>query len=317
MKILFISPRYAGGVGGHASFLAQRLRQHGYDVTLMHVPHIPIKNLKNPSFAIMGMIMGLLSSKKYDIVHAFNVPSAFVMKVIKAKKKVLSVHGVYSEQIESLHSGGISNIVTSTESRVLKWADKLTTDSAFVKKAYNEKLNLDVELLSSPIDETRFKDIPEVSKVKNQVVYVGRDSYEKGIDILKSIESKINGKVVYCTNVSWKQAMTVLKSSAVLVVPSRMESIPFTIKEAFYLKIPVVATNVGGIPEIVQDKFNGILIPPNDPTALLNAINSLLDNENEANRMGHNGYQYFMDYLIYDKVLPKYINFYENLLAKS
>lgn len=314
MKILFISPRYAGGIGGHANLLAQKLRKHGYDVTLMHVPHIPIKNLKNPSFAIMGMMMALLSNKKYDIVHAFNVPSAFVMKFVKAKKKVLSVHGVYAEQVESLHSTGISNIVTSTESRVLKWADKLTTDSSFVKKTYKEKLNLDVELLSSPIDETRFEEIPEVAKVKNQVVYVGRDSYEKGIDVLKSIESKINGKVVYCTNVSWKEAMTTLKSSTVLVVPSRMESIPWTIKEAFYLKVPVVATNVGGIPEIVKDKFNGILVSPDDPTSLLNAINSLLDNEDKSNKLAYDGYQYFMDNLTYEKVLPKYIKFYEDLL---
>ncbi|MDR3782711.1 MAG: glycosyltransferase family 4 protein [Candidatus Nitrosotalea sp.] len=314
MKILFVSPRYAGGIGGHANLLAQKLRKHGYDVTLMQVPHIPIKNLKNPSFAIIGIMMALLSNKKYDIVHAFNVPSAFVMKFVKAKKKVLSVHGVYAEQVESLHSTGISSIVTSTESRVLKWADKLTTDSAFVKKAYKEKLNLDIELLSAPIDETRFEEIPEVSKVKNQVIYIGRDSYEKGIDILKSIESKINGKVVYCTNVSWKEAMTTLKSSTVLVVPSRMESIPWTIKEAFYLKVPVVATNVGGVPEIVEDQVTGILVPPNDPSALLNAINSLLTDEELAKKLVDNAFNRFIKNMTYDVILPKYVQFYENLI---
>lgn len=314
MKILFISPRYAGGIGGHANLLAQKLRKHGYDVTLMHVPHIPIKNLKNPSFAIIGIMMALLSNKKYDIVHAFNVPSAFVMKVVKAKKKVLSIHGVYAEQVESLHSTGISSIVTSTESRVLKWADKLTTDSAFVKKAYKKKLNLDVELLSAPIDETRFEEIPEVPKIKNQVAYVGRDSYEKGIDILKSIESKINGKVVYCTNVSWREAMTTLKSSTILVVPSRMESIPWTIKEAFYLKVPVVATNVGGVPEIVEDQVTGILVPPNDPSTLLNAINSLLANKELAKKLIDNAFNSFIKNMTYDTILPKYVQFYENLI---
>ena len=280
----------------------------------MHVPHIPIKNLKNPSFAVLGTMKALLSKEKYDIVHAFNVPSAFVMKAVKAKKKVLSIHGVYSEQVDSLHSSKISSIVTTAEPKVLKWADKLTTDSAFVKKTYKEKLNLDVELLPSPIDETRFGEIPEVTKIENQVVYVGRDSYEKGIDILKSIENKINGKVVYCTNVPWKEAMTSLKSSSVLAVPSRMESIPWTIKEAFYLKVPVVATTVGGIPEIVEDKVTGILVPPNNPTSLLNAINLVLVNKEMARKFVDNAYQYYLNNLTYDKVLPKYINFYENLL---
>jgi len=280
----------------------------------MHVPHIPIKNLKNPSFAVLGTMKALLSKKKYDIVHAFNVPSAFVMKAVKAKKRVLSIHGVYSEQIDSLHSSKISSIVTTAEPKVLKWADKLTTDSGFVKKTYKEKLNLDVELLPSPIDETRFGEIPEVTKIENQVVYVGRDSYEKGIDILRSIENKINGKVVYCTKIPWKEAMTSLKSSSVLAVPSRMESIPWTIKEAFYLKVPVVATTVGGIPEIVEDKVTGILVPPNNPTSLLNAINLVLVNKEMARKFVDNAYQYYLNNLTYDKVLPKYINFYENLL---
>lgn len=315
MKILFISPRYAGGIGGHANLLSQKLRQHGYDVTLMHVPHIPIKNLKNPSFAILGTLKALLSKEKYDIVHAFNVPSAFVMKAVKAKKKVLSVHGVYAEQVESLHSSRISSIVSSTEPKVLKWADKLTTDSAFVKKTYKEKLNLEVELLPSPIDETRFGEIPEVSKIENQVVYVGRDSYEKGIDILRDIENKINGKVVYCTNVPWTQAMTTLKASAVLVVPSRMESIPWTIKEAFYLRVPVVATMVGGIPEIVEDKVTGILVPPENLSSLLSAINMVLGNKEISQKLIDNAYQYYLNNLTYDKVLPKYIKFYEDLIA--
>ncbi len=175
-------------------------------------------------------------------------------------------------------------------------------------------MNLDVELLSAPIDETRFTEIPEVSKVKNQVAYVGRDSYEKGIDILKSIESKINGKVVYCTNVSWKEAMTTLKSSMVVVVPSRMESIPWTIKEAFYLKVPVVATKVGGVPEIVEDKVTGILVPPNDPSALLNAINLLLADNELAKKLTDNAFNSFIKNMTYDIVLPKYIQFYKNLI---
>ena len=311
---MFVSPRYEGGIGGHANLLAQKLRKYGYDVTLMNVPHIPIKNLKNPSYAIFGTMKALFSKEKYDIVHAFNVPSAFVMKSVKAKKKVLSVHGVYSEQVESLHSSGISNIVTSAEPKILKWADKLTTDSFFVKKTYKEKLDIDIELLPSPIDETRFVELPEVPKVENQVAYVGRDSYEKGIDILKSIESKINGKVVYCTNVPWKEAMTILKASEVLAVPSRMESMPWTIKEAFYLKVPVIATTVGDIPQIVENNVRGILVPPNDPISLLNAINSLLADKQLAKRLVDNAYDYYIANLTYDKVLPKYIQFYESLL---
>ena len=48
-----------------------------------------------------------------------------------------------------------------------------------------------------------------------------------------------------------KMQWRILKHPALLVIPSRMESIPQVIKEAFYLKIPIIATNVGGIPELI------------------------------------------------------------------
>jgi len=88
MKILFIAPRYTGGVGGHASRVAKKLRENGLDVKLMDAPKIPIKNLKNPSFAVLSTLKAILTKEKFDVVHAFNVPSAFAMRYVKAKKNL-------------------------------------------------------------------------------------------------------------------------------------------------------------------------------------------------------------------------------------
>ncbi len=313
MKILFISPRYGGGIGGHAFRVAEKLREYGYDVKLMHIPHVPIKNIKNPSFALFGTAKALFDREKYDVVHAWNVPAAFVMKFIKARKKVLSVHGVYSEQVEAIHSTATSDMVNLAESKVLKFANVLTTDSKLVQKTYKEKLGLDFVYLPAPLDTNKFKEIPDVKKKANQIVYIGRDSFEKGIDILRKIEPKINGTVVYCTNIPWKDAMTALKESAVLVVPSRMESLPQTIKEAFYLKIPVIATSVGDIPEVVKNDTTGILIPPNDADKLLDAINNLLTNQEKAEKLTDSAYDFVIKNFTWDVLLPKYVEFYENL----
>jgi glycosyltransferase involved in cell wall biosynthesis len=200
------------------------------------------------------------------------------------------------------------------ESRVLKWADKLTTDSKMVQKAYKEKLGVDFEFLYAPLDISKFDEIPSISKIEDQIVYIGRDSYEKGIDILRKIESKINGKMVYCTNVDWKNAMTVLKASSLLVIPSRMESIPQVIKEAFYLKVPIVATNVGGIPELIQDNVNGLLVAPENPEQLLETINKLLDDKESMKRFSQAGYEFVIKNLTWEVLLPKYIKFYEDLV---
>ena len=143
MKILFIAPKYTGGIGGHAGRVAEKLREHGFDVKLMQTPHIPIKKLKNPSFAMFSSLKAIFDSEKYDIVHAFNIPSAFAMKYAKAKKKVLSVHGIYSEQVESLHSNTTTKAAGLAEIKALKWADRLTTDSKTVRDAYKEKFGVD------------------------------------------------------------------------------------------------------------------------------------------------------------------------------
>lgn len=314
MKILFISPRYEGGIGGHAFRVAEKLREYGYDVKLMPVPHVPIKNIKNPSFALFGVIKALLDREKYDVVHAWNVPSAFIMKFIRAKKKILSVHGVYSDQVAAIHSTATSGMVSLAESKVLKFADVLTTDSKLVQRVYKEKIGLDFVYLPAPLDIAKFKEVPDVTKKANQVVYIGRDSFEKGIDILRKIEPKINGTVVYCTNVPWKNAMVSLKESAILVVPSRMESLPQTIKEAFYLKVPVIATSVGDIPEVVKNDETGILVPPNEQNKLLDAINNLLANQEKAEKLTKSAYDFVIKNLTWDVLLSKYVEFYEKLV---
>ena len=294
--------------------LATQLENSGHDVTKMNTPHIPIKNLKNPSFAILGALKGIVNRKHYDIIHAFNVPSAFAMHYSKGEKKVLSVHGVFSDQVKVLHSSTTSSIATNVESKVLKWAEKLTTDSKTSQTKYKQKLDLNFEYLPSPIDTEMFKQIPEVKKSINQIVYIGRDSFEKGIDILKYIESEINGHVVYCINKPWEETMKILKSSTLLVVPSRMESLPTVIKEAFYLKIPVIATSVGGIPELVNDNKTGLLVESENPQMLLEKINELLIDPILQEKLSLNGHNFVLENFTWKKILPIYVKFYENLL---
>ena len=108
--------------------------------------------------------------------------------------------------------------------------------------------------------------------------------------------------------------MFVLKKSNLLVAPSRMESLPTNIKEAFFLKIPVIASNVGGIPELIVHNKTGILFPNNDSQKLLNEINNLLNNEEKLKIPSDNAFDFVTKNLTWDVVLPKYIKFYEKLL---
>ncbi len=314
MKFLFISPRFSGGIGGHAAMLADQLTKNGHHVKKMETTHIPIKNFKNLSFAVLSGLKSIVDRESYDVIHGFNIPSAYAMKYAKGKKKVLSVHGVFSDQINTLHSKSVSSIAKNVQSQVLQWPDKLTTDSKATQKLYKEKFDIDFEYLPSPLDTSMFEKITSAEKIENQVAYVGRDSHEKGIDILKTAESEINGNVVYCTDRSWEDAMKIIKSSSIVVVPSRMESLPTTVKEAFYLNVPVIGTTVGGIPELIKNNETGLLVPSENPSKLAEAVNELLSNKEKAKELARNGNTFVKNNMTWEVILPKYIKFYEDLL---
>jgi L-malate glycosyltransferase len=314
MKILFISPRYDGGIGGHVKRVGEKLREYGFEIEFMKAPHLPVKKLKNPSFVMTSTFNAITNRKTYDVVHAFNIPSAFSMKFIKAKKKVISVHGMYSQQIDALHSKTISSKIKDKELDVLKWADKLLTNSKNVKKLYKEKLNLDFDFIYGPIDVEKLKQVKDSPKKRNQVVYIGRNSFEKGIDVLKEAESLIKAKIVYCTDLEWIDAMSILKSSEILIVPSRIDNIPNVIKEALFLKTPIIGTDIEGISEVISNNLNGILVPVEDPQKLANTVNQTLQNSEKIKELTQNGYDFVIKNFSWDTLLPKYVKFYEDLV---
>ena len=310
MKILFISSTYQGGVGGLAKRVAAKLTTERFDIELMHVPHIPIKNLKNNSFTILGTFMAKLNTKEYDVVHAWHVSAGIVSQYIKAKKRVLAVNGIHEEQIRLTHSKTLSNIGIKRQDKAFKIADAFTTDSMHVKNHYKNQ-GISFTHLPNIIDTSKLQEIPDVKK-KNQVIYIGRDSYEKGIDILKKIEKNINADVIYCTNLNWIETMKKLKESKILIVPSRTESSSTVIKESFFLKVPVVVHDVGGISESVNGD-TGVLVSPDDPNTLTLAVNSLLKDIELSFRLTDNAERFVNRYNTWESMSHIYVNFYKNL----
>jgi glycosyltransferase involved in cell wall biosynthesis len=67
-----------------------------------------------------------------------------------------------------------------------------------------------------------------------------------------------------------------------LVVPSRSEGFGLAVVEAMLAGIPVIATDVGGLPELIQQDRTGLLVPPDDPGAMATAITRVMDDRAEA-----------------------------------
>ena len=72
----------------------------------------------------------------------------------------------------------------------------------------------------------------------------------------------------------------------VLVLPSLAEGRPNTVLEGMASGLPVIATRVGGVPEIVLDGVTGYVVPPRNTQELSKKISSLLKNPNQCNSMG-------------------------------
>jgi glycosyltransferase involved in cell wall biosynthesis len=82
-----------------------------------------------------------------------------------------------------------------------------------------------------------------------------------------------------------------LQSAAALVVPSIYEGMPLVVLEAMAAAVPVVASRVSGIPEVVEDGCTGWLVAPEDPVSLAAALDAVLADPDEARRRGAAGRQ--------------------------
>jgi glycosyltransferase involved in cell wall biosynthesis len=80
-----------------------------------------------------------------------------------------------------------------------------------------------------------------------------------------------------------------MRTAHVFVMSSRWEGLPLAIIEAMMSGLPVVATKVGGVPEIVSENETGLLVPTGDPEALAAALKRILDEPSLAYRMGQAG----------------------------
>ena len=76
-----------------------------------------------------------------------------------------------------------------------------------------------------------------------------------------------------------------LRESDVFVLPSYFEALPVGVLEAMACGVPVVATSVGGIPDVIEDRVNGLLVEPGQPDALARAIVTILTDDALRSRL--------------------------------
>ena len=107
-------------------------------------------------------------------------------------------------------------------------------------------------------------------------------------------------------------ASSLLTSFDAFLLPSIKEGLPYVILEAGLAKLPVIATNVGGIPEIINSE-NGILIPKENPDAINFKIRELIWDENRRKNLGRNLKDFVEKNFSLQKMLNETLYIYKNL----
>ena len=137
-------------------------------------------------------------------------------------------------------------------------------------------------------------------------------------EALKSLagELGLEQSVFFPGRVDHAMAMRLFAGCSVFVLPSRHEPFGIVNLEAMVVGKPIVATRVGGVPEIVVDERNGLLVPPENPEALADALGKLLRDEALRARLGENGRAMAQGFT-WPRIADEYMKIYEAIIGTS
>ena len=277
--------------------------------------------------------------KNYDIIHfhEFDLSFPFFSAFFK-KPKILHFHGVDFKFVKRHHINRfllkhLVHLYISISKQMTKELISLGIPKS--KIAY----------LPNSVDTNLFK--PGNQKEDNFLLFVGRISEGKGLHILlkslehleKSIRLIIIGpsdwdieyfqnilKMIEIINREGKHEIKYLgplkneelvkwyQKATLFILPSFGESFPVTVLEALACETPVIATPVGGIPEIIKNHKTGILIPTGDSTRLAEAIQYLLENKDIRLKMGREGRTLVTKHHSLEVAAKKLIMIYDRLI---
>ncbi|MGQ9730197.1 MAG: glycosyltransferase [Candidatus Zipacnadales bacterium] len=140
----------------------------------------------------------------------------------------------------------------------------------------------------------------------------GRDSEEEALcTYSEQIGVRENVRLI-----GWRADIPrILQALDLYVQPSLTEGLPLAVVEAAAAGLPIIATEVGGIPEIITHDHDGLLVPPGNSQALAEAIQRLIDNPDQARKLGENARRTAFERFSAEKMAQAYLELYKALLA--
>lgn len=155
---------------------------------------------------------------------------------------------------------------------------------------------------------------------KDFIVGLSEDAQVQGLEIyyqsnyLEKLQSMIpadlKNRVHFEGHVDFYKTIDFYQHSALLVNPSLSESFGRSLIEANACRLPVVAARAGGMTEIIENGYNGLLVSPGNPVELADAVNSLLQDAPLRKQMGMNGRNRVLERYTWDQICTDLANVY-------
>lgn len=287
-------------------------------------------------------LIKLIKERKYDIIHVHLFPadvfaaiaSLFLPRNIKW---IFSEHGAHNRRrtlkifkiLDNFTYSRYSKIVCvskQVELVLLNWIPSnkgktkvipnavpipkflnpcsvKTYDILFVGRLTKQK---SVEILLKAINILKNKYSRNL-----KIAIVGDGELKENLNNL-TVELGVNKEVKFLG--VRKDVKELMVSSKIFVLPSRWEGFGIVIIEAMSNMLPVIATSVGGIPELIENGKDGILVPPENPKALARAINSLLENKELREKLSKTAYKKVREKYSINAYSVRMLDFYKSLV---
>jgi glycosyltransferase involved in cell wall biosynthesis len=201
-------------------------------------------------------------------------------------------------------------------------------------------------IIPNAIDTAKFRPNKKM-KTDNLILSVGRIIFQKGFDVLlkalfqlepptqvaivgpigdklffseiQRLIRKVNDttvhKVSYLGPLSGNALVELYQKAAIFAAPARTDHFPMANLEALACGTPVIATPTGAVPDVIEDRRNGLLVPSDEPTALASALNMLLKDGKLRQSCGERGRDTVERKFSWTVVSEKVIEIYDRLLT--
>ena len=343
LKVLMVGP--ARSVKGGMTTVVDNYYNYGLD-KLVNLKYIETINDSNKISKFIKEIKGMNEFKKiisqYDVVHIHMASRRSTFrkgKYVRIAKKlgkriIIHIHGaeykLFYNECDEKKKQYIKDTLNMADKIIVlseEWKEyfsnlvepsKLTViyNSIVIPEDFNKDLNTKKILFLGRLGQRKgIYDLLAVieklvKKYSDIKLYVGGDGE---IEQVKSIIDKNNLKnnVIYVGWTSGTKKEKLLKECSYFILPSYNEGMPMSVLEGMAYKNVTISTNVGGIPKVIQNEENGIIINPGDQKAISDYFELLFNNEKVRKKLSFYARKTIEEKFDIHKTIDKLLDIYK------